>query len=344
MLALDFLRLIAAVFVFLSHFVSIFRFYPQFSGLPAVVLFFVLSGYVLTISVNRAAPSLKNYFNFVIKRVFRIYPLYWAALLFTFVVLVWIKSSGGFVKQVGMPVSFLEDDHMGWNQWLKHIVLVAPGMYSEFANPPVWTLMIEAKVGVVFPLLAWVLMRAQREISCVTLAALVLGSDFLHKHDISRIGEFLGMFGIGALLARVPFTSWRVISSRVWGALFVMSALLLGSICFKFTALSRLQGFNLSAFGAAGLIICSIHWEPLRLSLEKLQRYLKIDVSYSIYILHYPILIGLCKFVNDGILPLSMLTLLIISIVVTGSISLALSLFVEIPAIKIGAFLSRKLM
>jgi peptidoglycan/LPS O-acetylase OafA/YrhL len=57
-------------------------------GFAAVDLFFVLSGFVLSRSL---LASHEGYVSFVIRRVFRLYPAYWAALIIS-ALLFWIHS------------------------------------------------------------------------------------------------------------------------------------------------------------------------------------------------------------------------------------------------------------
>src|SRR4051812_11697833 len=92
---LDSLRGVAALFVFFSHFFLIFNI-NEFSvlslqasplgvfinGHSAVMFFFVLSGFVLSLPfINKEKPL--NLAEFYIKRIFRIYPAYILAILFS---------------------------------------------------------------------------------------------------------------------------------------------------------------------------------------------------------------------------------------------------------------------
>ncbi|MFT3750077.1 MAG: acyltransferase [Agriterribacter sp.] len=85
---LDGLRAIAAFMVIFAHFFSssIFQDYPIISkiaglGNSGVSLFFVLSGFVIT-RILLASINSKTYFkSFYIRRVLRIFPLYYFALL-----------------------------------------------------------------------------------------------------------------------------------------------------------------------------------------------------------------------------------------------------------------------
>ncbi len=82
---LDALRGIAALMVVFYHY-TVDK--PQadlgfFLGTTGVELFFMISGFVILMSLN----SVKNSFQFIVNRVSRLYPTYWACVTFTFIAL-----------------------------------------------------------------------------------------------------------------------------------------------------------------------------------------------------------------------------------------------------------------
>lgn len=88
---LDAIRGIAAISVVLYHYTFRYlKLYPhefdtyyKFSyGNLGVELFFILSGFVIFMSLQKA----KNPFEFLTKRFIRLYPTYWIAMIFTFLV------------------------------------------------------------------------------------------------------------------------------------------------------------------------------------------------------------------------------------------------------------------
>ncbi|WP_395747335.1 acyltransferase family protein [Prosthecobacter sp.] len=346
-LALDALRLMAALVVFGHHFHVMFGLDLPFylsNGLldakGAVTLFFVLSGYVLALSLSREAPSPRAYVNFGVRRVFRLYPLYWAALVFTLGVMVWIQQAGGFAQTPELRASFLEGQGLQWRQWVLQATLVAPGMKSFFANPPVWTLMTEAKVAPVFPLLAWALLRMRWEGALVLLGALVLGSGWLHEH-VAGTAAFLGQFGLGVFLCRVPQEFWRSLSRSGWGWLGTGSGLLYCVISIRHL-IPVWVSFYACAFGAAGLVACASHCGPFRATLNRWQARLGVDLSYAVYVLHYPILIGLRKMALLGWLAVPPLGLFFVALALTLGLSFVLHHLIEVPAIQCGRQLTKR--
>ena len=341
-LALDALRLTAALVVFGQHFAVMFDYIlpPYLTGWVfdakgAVTLFFVLSGYVLALSLRRDPPSFGGYVKFGIRRVLRLYPVYWSALLLGFGVLVWIQHHGGFVKPPEMPSTFLNGEGLQLRQWLLQTTLVVPGMESDFAIPPVWTLMSEAKVAMVFPFLAWVLLRGRLVFAIGTLLFLIFGSAWLDAHVVGT-AALLGQFGLGAMIARVPADFWSGLKKPVWVVIAAASVVLYCAVSFRYDLPSKWLSYYLCALGAAGLVVCAAFWAPFGRVFERMQSFLRVDLSYAIYILHYPIMSGMRKLWQDGTLALPLPVMLVIIAGMTVGLALLLYYLVEMPAIRLG--------
>lgn len=113
-----------------------------------VELFFVLSGFLLFLPYARCAfngrslPSLRTYFR---RRAVRILPAYWASLV---VFMLWLspvaKNRAGFVDAT------------------LHVALIHNYLVSTFEsiNGPYWTMAVEAQFYVLFPVIAWMIVRA----------------------------------------------------------------------------------------------------------------------------------------------------------------------------------------
>ena len=344
-IALDALRVIAAFIVLAQHFRLVFELHwPEwlrkglFDSKAAVMLFFVLSGYVLALSLGSKPPSLTAYVIFGVRRLFRLYPVYWAALLLAFVVL-WSVQQHGAGQVTGLPAWFLDGKGLQLKQWFLQSTLVAPGMKSDFSLPTVWTLMTEAKVSMVFPLLAWVILRSGGWLACAVVTALVLGSDWLDKHVIGT-AAFLGMFALGTLLCRVPPAFWRQLNQAIWWGLLLLGLALYASISWRYVMPSIWLGYYLCGLGSLIFIAGTIHWPLMRGALTKLQNLLRVDLSYSIYILHYPVLVALKKLAGPSIAASPVLAFSI-AVAVTVGLGLLLHFTIEKPAIELGRKLTR---
>lgn len=343
-IALDALRVIAAFIVLAQHFRLVFELHwPEwlrkgvFDSKAAVMLFFVLSGYVLALSLGGKAPSFRAYIRFGIRRVFRLYPVYWAALLLALVAL-WAVQHVGAGQVTGLPAWFLDGKGMQWKQWLLQSTLVAPGMKSDFALPTVWTLMTEAKVSMIFPLLAWGILRSPGWLACSIVAVLVLGSDWLDQHVVGT-AAFLGMFALGTLLCRVPAAFWGRLNQACWWGLLALGLVLYAAISWRYVMPSIWLGYYLCGLGSLIFIAAGIHWEGMRSALTRLQKLLRVDLSYSIYILHYPVLVALKKLCGSTLASSPWLAFAL-ALFSTAGLGLVLHYLIEAPAIRMGRHLT----
>lgn len=344
-IALDALRVVAAFIVLAQHFRLVFELqWPVwltkglFDSKAAVMLFFVLSGYVLALSLGGKAPSFMAYLKFGVRRIFRLYPVYWAALLLAFAVLYAVQKTGA-GQVTGLPAWFLDGTGLDLKQWLLHATLVAPGMKSDFALPTVWTLMTEAKVSIVFPLLAWVILRSRMVLACGVMTALVLGSHWLDAHVVGTVA-FMGMFALGTILCRMPASFWGRLGSVAWWGLLILGLVLYAAISWRYVMPSIWLGYYLCGLGSLIFIAGTIHWPLMRSVLTRLQHLLRVDLSYGIYILHYPVLVALKKLAGSVIADSPMLAFTI-GVVATVGIALILHFILEKPAIALGRRLTR---
>jgi len=163
---LDFLRFFAACAVFMAHlpmFIGGYLWQLGQWGHQAVVVFFVLSGFVIAFVTDGRE---KNVVEYAINRATRIYSVAIPALIISILVFYWalaIKPEvlSAFVNGMQDPISTIFAALTFTNQsWINFVV---------FANPPYWSLGYEVMYylffGVLFYLRGW---------KRVTLAALIL--------------------------------------------------------------------------------------------------------------------------------------------------------------------------
>jgi peptidoglycan/LPS O-acetylase OafA/YrhL len=165
MLALDGLRALAILGVLLHH--TRGKPFSMFHGFRGVWVFFVLSGFLITTLALReeARAGRLDLRAFFIRRAFRILPLYYVALV---AYMVWVLV-------LGMdPEAGRFSSHM-LNFWLYTPEI--PIFENRFQIPfgQAWSLGIEEKFYLVWPLLAfWLLARSQHRV-VVTLALIASG-------------------------------------------------------------------------------------------------------------------------------------------------------------------------
>lgn len=257
-----------------------------------VPIFFVVSGFCIHISFHQQG---QHWGSFFIRRIFRIYPAYLAALIF-FILL-------GSAKHI---VSVFQHQDV-WVQLLSHLFLVHNFHPSTFkaVDPPLWTLAIEAQLYLLYPaLLALVgklrwpkamLLLAGCELVIQGLYGLTQGTSAANSAG-GQISWFFASspFGywfswaLGAYVAEahlknqpLPFLKSPAI---LWLALAISSYFVQPLFPFRFLLFAVVTAVVASQYlGGA--------WQKVKI--PTLAAYTLKNTglwSYSIYLLHYPLL------------------------------------------------------
>lgn len=217
--ALDGWRGIACLMVFFWHLGINFHLGSLIIyGSAGVHLFFVLSGYLLYrpfIKKLLSENSFPGFYNFYLRRFFRIYPPYLVALIVFIFLRYWTK-----VK----PPDYLNIS--------AHIILLLNYLGSESffsINPVFWSLAVEAQFYILLPIFTWVGYKlATKEpqkglfltvILMLSLGIIFRGTEFLLSNDVSldfpnsvrfrSIFSFLDLFGFGMLVAYLEYFLWK---------------------------------------------------------------------------------------------------------------------------------------
>ncbi|MCR5875182.1 acyltransferase [Phenylobacterium sp. J426] len=329
------LRGIAATIVMLHHCLRAIEWGPvgHFVGdillnaHAAVVIFFVLSGYVLVRSLAARSLTTAGVLEFYIRRIFRIYPA------------LWIGVSLGllyFVSLATWPAPNTTD----WFRTLyvpeqgSAVALVATfTAASVFLLPTLWTIKVELAASVLLPLFAWVVR------SWAALAALLLitvGLSF--AIDSRAVIVYLPAFVVGAALTRLPPLTG---TTAVWAGTAAALVLMFGRYVASFDYHHPLPAFVEAV--AAGVVILAIL--GARPAWMRWSAFTLIgDWSYSIYLLHLPILYFFTKLaVNLWSGPLWVLALLVTVATCGVTILLARTVYerVELPGSHLGKRFSR---
>ena len=342
--ALTGLRWIAAFLVILRHNPPQrdSTLYPVFSnGHGGVTVFFVLSGFVLTINYFDKFPRLdRNALKeFYVARIARIYPLYLVVL-------------------IGYGVVFRFDE---WRVVVQHLLMVqawsSNSDVSYAMNGPGWSLGVEAFFYLVFPFVIFLvgpfLVKKGRPeallvlcISLVFLGAVLFDIShlgglaendsnsmwrWLYRNPAVRLGDFCAGIALASIyLKRSDLRpSFKV---RVGGYLSVI-ALLLALSCrglinnsfgvdfvFLVIACGIIHTISIDRNGAIAKLLSS---SPLRTLGE---------VSYAAYLVHVPIREGLFQDILGSGFTFIAITKFIVYLVVVVGVSGILHYLVERPA------------
>jgi peptidoglycan/LPS O-acetylase OafA/YrhL len=315
------------------------------AGHEAVTLFFVLSGFVLTLPYLR--PKSPRYGPFLVKRICRIYLPYLGGLGFAIAA---DASFHGKIPSLSTWFQTMWSQPMTW-----HVVLPPASLIGFFdvsqLNVAFWSLVIEMRMSIIFPLLMVLLskVRKPKSMFAIGAVAIVFGLFPLPFSSgmVSNLTTTLqtGMaFVIGSLLARshescsMSYLRFPKIARvalwvgvlGVWsfgGALLTWKPNLLGTYDMILTLTS-------------GLIIVISMSEPWvrDVLLHKFVQYLG-HVSYSVYLLHVTVLLSLVH-VFYGRIPL--VVLLPVYFVASFAIATVFNASIEMPSAKMGTWLSKR--
>jgi peptidoglycan/LPS O-acetylase OafA/YrhL len=316
-----------------------------FAGHPAVGVFFVLSGVVLTRQLQ-AAHRL-TYPQFVIRRIFRIWVPFAVVIL----------CAALLSQALGGPLPLLPWLNESWNQPLTwqllggHLLMIGAGVYLTLDNPT-WSLVHEMRISLVFPLLTRLAQRAFRPVLIASLLLFTLlsithltrplirimpgpvGSETVRSLIDSVRYELFFLLGIGLALKRSQVKVWLERSPwprAIWWAL--AFALLAVPYLARYLELAYALGATLL------LALCMDSPRARQLLRAPVLAWLG-KVSYSLYLVHLVALLSLVHLLY-GVLPLPV----ILSLAVVASLAIAAFTHrvLEMPANRLGKHLASAL-
>jgi peptidoglycan/LPS O-acetylase OafA/YrhL len=373
---LDALRGLAALTVVLGHFGGLFIYvFPNYhhtkslllylivqlvgNGHAAVILFFLLSGFVLSIPSIHGRPQ--SYPVFLTRRITRIYLPYLAGLF--------LAVLGSYFLH--RHVALAQGDWWRPVQWplvWQHVLFVGSYEWGVF-NPAFWSLVVEMRVSLAFPLLCMFVLRMPWRLSLllswVAASGMALLGTFLphaavappafyftlHLGDICGTIYYANLFIVGILLARhrERLTQWASgLTTGASCAMFIGSMLLyiygnLAVACFcrvAFRGMTVLpsivndcSGEWPCAIGATGLILLALGRKSFSNAMLSSGCQFLGKISYSLYLLHLTILAALLHLVY-GKIPTPLLFPIYLVCVVAGST--IFYKYIEEPSMEIG--------
>ena len=309
--ALDGVRGLAILVVMIGHFNL--GFYPVYrfeSGLKTLIqtgwwgvdLFFVLSGFLITGILLDAKGSSHYFRNFYVRRVLRIFPLYYGFLFAFFVLAPMLRP-----PTPGGPFEGWQASQWWFWSYLSNYQLLFPQWVRPYPLSHFWTLAVEEQFYLFWP--AIVLLTSRKGLLRVCLFC--IGGSLLFRIWLNWAGLNPGMayrltaarldtLAIGAALAvlvRDP-EAWARVRRNVR---FVIPAAVLGVIALSIPTRGMAQssiemetlGYPLIAIFGAALIVVAI--DPARRA-TRLSRFFQTRTmrllgkySYAIYVFHFPL-------------------------------------------------------
>jgi peptidoglycan/LPS O-acetylase OafA/YrhL len=262
--------------------------FPVAWGSAGVPIFFVISGYCIhrgtarKLINNPAAPF--NTSNFLMRRFARIYPVLLAALVLTYVLDSWSRGYSPVSPKIGTL-----DLHL----FIVNLLSLQGVAGKTFgSNGALWTLSLEVQFYLVYPLLIALRRRIGMTAVLVSVGIVNVASAFVFEgHEIILFASYWFSWTLGAWIAeakaapdavKLPKGSWKLLGAAVVAAL---------SGCAAFQVAQYLA-FQLWAVAFA-LYLYQVLDKPMRNSLPARGFSWLGEFSFSLYIVHIPILIFL---------------------------------------------------
>jgi peptidoglycan/LPS O-acetylase OafA/YrhL len=317
------------------------------AGHQAVVLFFLLSGFVLTLPYAKHASL--RYGPFLLKRVCRIYLPYLGALALA------VLCDHYFHR----PISGNFWSNQTWSEpitaklVIQHILFIGNYDWSQF-NTAFWSLVYEMRISLVFPFMALAVLRLKAIWSI--LAAVVLSIAFLplallfsstlhlcsHNAAVSSTLtlHYAAFFVLGSLLAKNlhKVNAWYKGLHPLAAALLALAAFLLycfgdsSSIIQRFAIPADYYDWGVAA-GAILIMIMAMNARPFHAFLTSRVIHHLGEISYSLYLVHGTILFTLIHTLWGRI---PMTALLVIYLAATLAVTEIFHRLIERPTMLLG--------
>ena len=309
-------RAFAAILVVLSHAYNINREYFSKNEFPllfsfgnaGVQFFFVLSGFIIFWAHQKDIGRRDQTLKYLYKRFIRIYPIYWFITLSLLPFWLLFPNSGQPYHRQFLPL-------------IKSLLLIPQSHGTHLSVG--WTLTHEVLFYLVFAILLF-----SRKLGAFLIGAWVLGilvAESLNGNDAFPSNFFLNpnnlLFPLG-MLAGMAVLKFPVLRGRNGALVFLAGNVVFGITAFfngSFThSLSQIMSYGFGAF----LIVAGGSCGLLENIFQK-SRALNFlgDASYSIYLIHYPVLSLLAKIFSRADFSLKaslMFPLLVILALVSG--------------------------
>ena len=333
------------------------------NGRAAVLVFFVISGLVLSLGLDKAAAhrSVREYAIFAGRRALRIYPAHIVSLAL-FVPFAWATL---FRIPVYDPAA-LEAARNGLTLWVdgfvygyinREVLLGTAALWNNYYNPVTWTLKIELLGSLLLPFFALVSRSGRLSRDVAIMAALVLSAAFLI--DADKRPDLLPLYLPAFYLGCMARTHGRRLAGSISARRATRTALLLVSLLLLIlpTALApdgrQLFATTMSMSAGGFILVSGVAWKGFpqldRILLHPLSRAMG-RVSYSFYLWHPLVLFAWLRAFFIVVPPATLsawsLGVFVGTLLVTIPASLAIAAlsyrWVERPFVELGRRLGRR--
>ena len=275
------------------------------AGPEAVVVFFLLSGFVLALEpLNRSGFDWVAYYP---RRIARLYVPIVASVVLAVALLLLVPRDPSAVT--GAWSAVLADPRVSIGTVARESTVL---FGAEFLiNPPLWSLVWEVWFSLLLPLFVAVVVLVRRAWWAAALVGFGMSLVGMRLH-LPALG-YLPMFLIGVALASgagdlravaARIQGWRF-GTMAWAALTALGALLLvftwmvrGTAAIDVVAAATVSGFTV--VGATLLVVCCAFSPAAGRVLTTRPATWLGRISYSLYLVHVPVLLAITFAIGDA--------------------------------------------
>lgn len=309
------------------------------NGNGAVTFFFVLSGFVLALPfLQKRQPT---YWSFIARRWCRIYLPFIVSIFLAWGLHGWV--GGQAVANTSNWFFFDWATNFGWREIGRHLMLT--GLDADMRlNSSIWTIIIELRAAMIFPLLVWLCGDSKRGMIAALLCyvgstgALLLMrpevDEFLMNTDNFWAGllitvRFLAFFIVGILLAKHHTfiqEQWDKLPRVIrWGiAAGGVFCLLLPHFLLEHAAQGVGAALVIVLATRRGVFQHILGWKPLQWLGH---------ISFSLYLVHVPVLLATFHLLLGS---LSFASCVVVALIAALTLATLMHHLVENPAIRLG--------
>ncbi|MES9971382.1 MAG: acyltransferase [Candidatus Thiodiazotropha sp.] len=273
-------------------------------GKYGVQLFFIVSGFVIFLTLNKMTKST----DFIVSRFSRLYPVYWASLISTFLI---------------VSIFGLDGREVGFSEFIVNFTMLQEFINVESVDRVYWTLSIELTFYFLMFLLFFFrqLQNVENWLLVIVCLAILYGSQIIFIPDIIKkifILKFIGFFASG------------ICFYKIWASQSSVKTYLLLSLAFI---------ANICVYGENMILTLVLIYLVFSIAISG---YFKIfttrpllflgSISYSLYLVHQNI--GYVAINYFYSLSMDPLICIVLAISITILISTVLTLLIEKPSIK----------
>jgi peptidoglycan/LPS O-acetylase OafA/YrhL len=304
------------------------------AGGEAVFVFFILSGVALGLMRKRASPA--RWRSYYPSRLLRLYLPVWASIIFALAVF----ASVGLVSKPAQDGWVAE---RGTN--LSPISLMKAAFFlrdTDKYNGPLWSLLWEVIFSVLLPAFVFLLLRRSQNWKFAAIAATLLLGCVL-RSQIAPVGNFLlymSIFGLGVLFA-ARMDDFQRLGKRIdehrSSKIIWLTAIVIGCVALCSYWYFQPLGlplplihltYALQVAGAFLIVFCAAFSAPVRrLFSSRVARWLG-GISFSLYLVHDPVLLALNHLTGERSQPL----VIAIGLPLSIGVGWLFSLLIEHPA------------